>query len=159
GFTEADFARTAARHFNARHHEKTLFPHDAFAAIDRIVNHFDEPFANSSAVGSYYCADLARERGMSTLLAGDGGDELFAGNERYAMDKRFALYSDRPQWVRGLIERIVRLLPEKRGTPTLAQRYIRRASLPNPSRILSYGFFLSLPPEELFDSGFLAQIG
>jgi len=121
---------------------------------------YDEPFANSSAIGSYYCAVLAKEKGVDTLLAGDGGDELFGGNERYATDKYFSLYHTLPAWLRkGVMEPVSRLLPEDSGKISLPRKYIRRANIPNPRRILSYGFFLSMPPEEVFEASFLEKVG
>jgi asparagine synthase (glutamine-hydrolysing) len=160
GFSEIDFARTAAATFQTRHFEKFLNPQDACEAIDKILDYYHEPFANSSAIGSYYCAVLAKEHGVGTLLAGDGGDEIFGGNERYATDQRFALYHKLPAWLRhGLIEPFASLLPDGDSKLSLPRRYVRRANIPNPKRILSYGFFLSLPPEEVFEDAFLRQAG
>lgn len=159
-FSEIQFARTTAAKFGTSHHEKFLTPQDASDAIDKIVAYYDEPFANSSAIGSYYCALLAKEKGVGTLLAGDGGDELFGGNERYATDKRFALYQSIPGWLRrGLVEPLTSLLPNNDSKLSLPRRYVRRANIPNPRRILSYGFFLSMRPEEVFDDGFLESTG
>ncbi len=159
-FSEIEFARTTAARFGTRHHEKFLTPQDACDAIDKIIAYYDEPFANSSAIGSYYCAVLAREKGAGTLLAGDGGDELFGGNERYATDKRFALYHSIPRWLRrGILEPLTGLLPDNESKLGLPRRYVRRANIPNPRRILSYGFFLSMRPEEVFDGGFLEKTG
>jgi asparagine synthase (glutamine-hydrolysing) len=158
-FSEIEFARTTAAKFGTRHHEKFLTPQDACDAIDKIIAYYDEPFANSSAIGSYYCAALAREKGVGTLLAGDGGDELFGGNERYATDKRFTLYHSIPRWLRrGIVEPLTGLLPDNESKWSLPRRYVRRANIPNPRRILSYGFFLSMRPEEVFDGGFLEKI-
>jgi asparagine synthase (glutamine-hydrolysing) len=160
GYSEIEFARTTAAAFKTSHHERFLTPKDASEALDNIISFYDEPFANSSAIGSYYCAVLARENGVSTLLAGDGGDELFAGNERYARDKYFALYHQMPRWLRHeLIEPLVRLLPAEDGKLSLPRKYVRRANIPNPRRMLSYGFFLSRPPQEVFEDGFLGQVG
>lgn len=159
GFSEIGFARTTASLFRTRHYEKWLVPEDASDALDKIISFYDEPLGNSSAIGSYYCAKLAREHGVNTLLAGDGGDELFGGNERYAHDKYFALYHTLPSWLRhGLIEPLVPLLPEK-GVLSLPRKYVRRANIPNPRRILSYGFFLSVPPTEIFETDFLDAVG
>ena len=95
-YDEIGFSRLAAEHFHTRHHEKCLQASDAAEAIPKIIEYYEEPFANSSAIGAYHCARLARENGVDVLLAGDGGDELFAGNERYAADKKFALYHSIP---------------------------------------------------------------
>jgi asparagine synthase (glutamine-hydrolysing) len=158
-YNEIDFARTTANTFRTRHYEKVLAPEHAEEAISLITHYYDEPFANSSSIGSYFCARMARESGVTTLLAGDGGDELFGGNERYASDKRFAIYKRIPSWIRkGLLEPAAGLLPGGEGALSLPRRYIRRASIPNPRRIFSYGLFLSINPTEVFDQDFLAQV-
>ena len=160
GFSEIEFARTAAQCFGTKHHEKFITSTDATNALGKILSYYDEPFANSSAIGSYYCGVLAREAGVTTLLAGDGGDELFGGNERYATDKRFGIYHSIPNWLRhGVIEPFANLLPDNETQLSLPRRYIRRANISNPRRYLSYGFFLSLPAEEVFEDGFLDQVG
>src|SRR5271157_3051837 len=157
-YDEIGFARTAAERFHARHHEKCLQASDAAEAIPRIVEHYEEPFANSSAIGAYHCARLARENGVDVLLAGDGGDELFAGNERYAADKKFALYHSIPTILRnGVIKPAARLLPQL-GPLSFPARYIRRAEIPNPRRMLSYNFFLTQTRQEVFEPDFLDQV-
>lgn len=158
GFNEIEFARTTARRFGTRHFERCLSPEDAATAIPKLVRYYDEPFANSSAIASYHCALLARENGVDTLLAGDGGDELFGGNARYATDKRFALYHSVPLWMRrAFIEPLARLLPATDGKLSLPRRYIRRAQIPNPRRILSYNLFLNVQTTEVFEPGFLKE--
>ena len=160
GFSEIEFARTTARIYETDHHECWVTPAEAEAAIDKIIDVFDEPFANSSAVGSYYCALLARQNGVATMLAGDGGDELFGGNQRYAQDKRFALYHSVPAWMRRyLVEPLAEILPSDGSKLSLPRKYVRRANIPNPRRILSYGFFLNVSPQDTFVPGFLEEVG
>jgi asparagine synthase (glutamine-hydrolysing) len=155
-YSEIGFARTTAESFHTQHHDLCLKPQDAFEVVTKLNRYYDEPFANSSAIGGYYCARLAQENGVKTLLAGDGGDELFGGNERYAADKRFSLYTSISKSIRhGLIEPLVSLLPFSDGPLSLPKKYIRRANIPNPRRIFSYGLFLSEPLEEIFEPGFL----
>jgi len=155
-YSEIGFARTTARHFQTEHYEQCVRPQNACEIISILSRYYDEPFANSSAIGAYYCALLARENGVTTLLAGDGGDELFGGNERYATDKRFALYDMIPGGIRRrLIEPAVSLLPPSAGLLSLPRKYVRRANIPNPRRIYSYGLFLSEPPERIFEPAFL----
>ncbi len=157
-YDEIGYARTTAELFHTQHNELCLNPSDAIEAIPKITDYYDEPFANSSAIGSYLCAKMAREKGIETLLAGDGGDELFAGNERYGTDKRFQIYHRIPAFLRrGLIEPLARLLPDSESKLGLPRRYIRRANIPNPQRIFSYGLFQSLPAKEIFTSDFLAE--
>ncbi len=157
-YSEIGFARTAASKFRTHHSESCLTPADAAGVIPKLAEYYQEPFGNSSAIGGYYCARLARENGIDTLLAGDGGDEIFGGNSRYAEDKRFALYHSVPKWIRrGLIEPAAGLLPSNDGWLSLVPKYIRRAKIPNPTRIFSYNVFLSFAPEEVFEGDFLKQ--
>src|SRR5712691_3287077 len=158
-YSEIGFARTTAEHFHANHHELSLTSRDAYDSIPKIMEYYDEPFSNSSAIGAYHCARMARESGVTTLLAGDGGDELFAGNERYATDKRFALYQLAPAWLRkGFIEPFAAHLPQNESCLSLPRRYVRRANIPLPRRIFSYHLLLSTPPEEMFEPGLLESV-
>lgn len=159
GYSESGFARTTAQCFGTRHYEKCLTPEHASEAVEKISQYFDEPFANSSAVGAYHCALLARANGVQILMAGDGGDELFAGNHRYVRDRYFALYHSIPAALRkGLIEPAVSLLPNNGSWASLPRRYVRRANIPNPRRLFSYGFFFNLDPREVFEPDFLAEV-
>jgi asparagine synthase (glutamine-hydrolysing) len=156
-YDEAGFSRHAAGHFHTRHHEKCLQASDAAQAVPKLVEYYDEPFANSSAIGAYYCAQLAKENGVEVLLAGDGGDELFAGNERYATDRKFALYHSVPTILRnGVVKPAANILPST-GPLSYPARYVRRAEIPNPRRMLSYNFFLTQAGEEAFQPDFLDQ--
>jgi asparagine synthase (glutamine-hydrolysing) len=158
-YSEVAFARTTAEHFKTRHFEKALSPADAFDAIEKVAEYYAEPFANSSAIGGYHCALLARENGVNTLLGGDGGDELFAGNERYAIDRQFQIYHSIPAILRrGLLEPLARMLPDNSSRLSLPRRYIKRASIPNPARIFSYSHFLSAEPASIFERDFLRQV-
>ena len=99
-FNELEYARIAARRFRAEPHEYDVTADDVVDAFLRIAGAFDEPFGNSSALPSYLCARLAREHGVTHLLAGDGGDELFGGNERYARQKVFEAWWRLPGMLR-----------------------------------------------------------
>jgi asparagine synthase (glutamine-hydrolysing) len=157
-YSEAKFARTTAAHFQCQHFEKQINSDDGLKAISKIAEFWDEPFANSSAFGAYYCALLAKDNGIETLLAGDGGDELFAGNSRYADDKKFAVYHALPAWLRRrIVEPLTGLLPANDGYLSLPRKYVRRACIPNPKRILSYNFFLNAEVQTVFEPDFLAQ--
>ncbi len=80
-FSELDDARLVARHLGTEHHELVVEP-DAVALLRQLVWHFDEPFADSSAVPTFLVSQLAREH-VKMVLTGDGGDELFGGYDRY----------------------------------------------------------------------------
>src|SRR5262249_41485998 len=83
-FDELPYARLAAQRFRTRAHEKTVEA-DAAKILDDLVWHFDEPFADSSAVPTYYVSQVAREQ-VTVCLSGDGGDENFGGYRRYRFD-------------------------------------------------------------------------
>ena len=156
-YDELEYARIAARHFGAVHHTMVVTPEDAFKLLPRLVEALDEPFGNNSAIGTYFCVALARERGIDVLLAGDGGDEIFGGNERYRTDRIFGLYGRVPRALRrGLIEPLIFALPDG-GESVLGrgQRYIRRANIPNPRRFFSYEFFFALEADRLFTADYL----
>jgi asparagine synthase (glutamine-hydrolysing) len=160
GYDELDYARLAARHFSAAHHTHIVTPEEALEWLPRLVEAFDEPFGNNSAVGTFFCARLARETGSPLLLAGDGGDEIFGGNKRYCTDRIFARYHRIPAILRQtLVEPIILNLPD--GEESLVgrmQRYIRRASIPNPRRFFSYKFFVAQQADRLLSPDFRAVI-
>ncbi len=111
-YNELEYARVASRAFHAIAAEYHVTPEDIVDAFPRIAAAYDEPFGNSSAVPTYFCARLAREHGVSHLLAGDGGDEIFGGNERYARQRVFEVYQALPPGMRAhLIEPLVHLIP------------------------------------------------
>lgn len=80
-FDERQFARLAAERFGTRHHEFLVEP-SALDVLPKLVWHYDEPFADSSAIPTYYLSQVTRQH-VTVALSGDGGDELFAGYERY----------------------------------------------------------------------------
>jgi asparagine synthase (glutamine-hydrolysing) len=95
-FDELEHARRVAQHFGTDHHEFVVKP-DAIGILDRLISHFDEPFADSSAIPTWYVSEIAR-RHVTVVLSGDGGDELFGGYDRYIPHPRvlaFDRYSPR----------------------------------------------------------------
>ena len=158
GYDEMEYARIAARHFGTRHHEYYVTPDDVVAAIPQIAAVHHQPFGNSSAVPTYYCARLARNDGVDTLLGGDGGDELFGGNTRYAKQHLYAIYSDLPMAMRKrLIEPMAFLLPPVHLIGK-AQRYMRNASKPMPARYDDYNLLERLGASNVFTGEFLAAV-
>ena len=158
GYDEMEYARIAAKHFGTRHHEYYVTPDDVVAAIPQIAAVHDQPFGNASAVPTFYCAKLAKSDGIDTLLGGDGGDELFGGNERYAKQYLYSLYSDLPAALRkGLIEPLAVLLPEI-GMAGKIQRYTKNASVPMPARYDNYNLLERFGAATVFTREFLATV-
>lgn len=160
GYDEMDYARIAARHFRTDHHEYYVTPADVVAAIPQVAAEYDQPFGNASAVPTYYCAKLARAAGVVRMLAGDGGDELFGGNARYAKQYQFSLYERLPGWLRiGLVEPLVETRFAE-AIPILrkGRSYVEQARLPMPARYESYNLLEHLGPRNVFDPEFLAGV-
>jgi asparagine synthase (glutamine-hydrolysing) len=93
-FDELEHARTVARHFGTDHHEFVVRP-DGLTILDALISHFDEPFADSSAIPTWYVSEIAR-RHVTVVLSGDGGDELFGGYDRYLPHPRVAQFDRLP---------------------------------------------------------------
>jgi asparagine synthase (glutamine-hydrolysing) len=160
-FDEMEYARIAAQHFHCNPHEYYLQADDILSAIPVISAYYDEPFGNDSAVPVYVCAKLAANDGIRILLAGDGGDEVFGGNARYAKQKVFELYGKVPGIVRrGIIEPLLNNLPGREHLALLrkARSYISQANIPLPERMESYNFLYRQPLEAVFEPDFLEQI-
>ena len=161
GFDEMRYARITAAHFGAASREHYVTPEEVLEAIPIVAESYDEPFGNASAVPTYLCARLARADGVRVMLAGDGGDEIFGGNARYAWQKLFEPYAAIPGWLRaGLIEPVVLGLP---GADRIApwrklRNYILQAKIPLPERLEAYNFLHRVLPAQVFEPDFLAGI-
>ena len=95
GFGEAEYnelayARQVARAFGTEHHELVLGP-EALGDLEDLAWHLDEPFGDSSAIPTYMVSQLAAQH-VKVVLSGDGGDELFAGYDKYAVEERERRY-------------------------------------------------------------------
>jgi len=131
GFNELPYARRVAEWFGTEHHERLVEPGD-LSLLEEVLSAFDEPFWDVSAIPTYLVSRLAREH-VKVVLSGDGGDELFAGYERYLVDQRrrlVGLAGDNGLGapLRGLSS----ALPE--GTP--GKNYLYHLSLPRMERYL-----------------------
>ena len=146
GFDEQDFselhhARRLAEHVGADHHEFIVRP-NAMEILPTLVEHYGEPYADSSAIPSYYVSRETRQY-VTVALNGDGGDECFAGYERYAAMNLAQRYNNLlPAGLRnGVIGNVMKALPEfrSRGNPLgKAKRFMGAASLGPVQRYLRW---------------------
>jgi asparagine synthase (glutamine-hydrolysing) len=159
GYDEMSYARIAARHFRTEQHEYYVRPEDVASCIPMVACHYDQPFGNSSAVAAYLCARLAREHGVEKMLAGDGGDELFGGNSRYAKQKTFEVYSIAPSAVRRVMEALL-LGTSARRLPLLRKiaSYIEQARIPMPDRMETYNLLDRFGAAHVFAPRFLDRV-
>jgi len=160
GFDEMGYARITARHFKTKAHEYYVTPQDVVEAIPIIAESYDEPFGNDSAVPAYFCAKMARADGIQVLLAGDGGDEIFGGNVRYAKQKVFEAYSLMPAALRrAVVDPLVSMRASDAILPLQKLKsYVRQASVPLPDRLESYNFLRRSSLTDILEPGFLATI-
>ncbi|HEX3801324.1 MAG TPA: asparagine synthase (glutamine-hydrolyzing) [Solirubrobacteraceae bacterium] len=128
GFDERPFARAVAKQFGTEHHEAVAHP-QTIELVERLVYHHDQPFGDSSAVPTFLLNGLAREH-VTVALSGDGGDELFAGYERFAGALAVDWALRVPEAVRNAGERAVGSIPAAalRGRAGKAQRFAATVS-------------------------------
>lgn len=160
GYDEMEYARIAAKHFGCEHHEYYLTPADLLASIPEVAQHHDQPFGNSSALPAYYCAKIARADGCTRMLAGDGGDELFGGNSRYAMQRLFEFYHSVPAGIRRCIEPACGDDSPLRRIPGLKQLcgYVRHSRVPMPDRLQTFNLIMQLDPARVLAADLLDQV-
>ena len=154
-FNEMEYAHLASNHFHTKQHDYYVTPKDVMELLFNLPKIYDEPFGNSSVIPAFFCAKLAKNYGVDVLLGGDGGDEIFGGNERYVKNLVFSIYHTLPKIFRKkAFEPLLNLLPSI-GVIHKAKRYIRRANYPNPDRFFSYNLLSEMPSELIFKEDFL----
>jgi asparagine synthase (glutamine-hydrolysing) len=151
-FSELFYSRTAAKHFGSKANEYVVDADDGWRSLGILARAFDQPFGNSSAVGSYFCAELAAKGSISVMLAGDGGDEIFGGNERYAKDK---IYGHLHALPRAAFDNVLWkwVFKATRESPysVRLENIFKRSSLENPER-----FFMEDTSTPGLGNGFLS---
>lgn len=158
-FDETPYAKLTAEHFGTEHEVIYLQPEQAAEAFVDVAQYFDEPFGNSSAMAAYFCAKFAKEKGINRMLAGDGGDELFAGNERYAKQKVFEHFHQAPSWLQVLPRAVfTNSLVSKLPVCKKVASYINQADVPLPGRLETYNFINQFGHESMFSEAFLKQV-
>lgn len=152
---ELKYARIAAERFGTDHHEFIVTP-DICDIIDELVWHFDEPFADSSAIPTYMVSKLARQH-VTVALSGDGGDELFAGYTRYALDRKRSGFANLPRVVRqGVMQPLGRNLPHG----AWGRNYLHNVALdPLDRYIEDVSVFTRLNKPSLYTGDFRRQLG
>jgi asparagine synthase (glutamine-hydrolysing) len=124
-YNELEFARQVAQHFHTDHHEYVLEP-KVVDTIPHLIWHLEEPIADEAALPLYHLSSMAKEH-VKVVLVGDGGDETFAGYNRYFVYRHVGLYTRLPRLLRkGLVEPMVGALPLQPGNG-LAATLTRRA--------------------------------
>lgn len=135
-FSELKYAKIVAEHVGAEYNEFIVKP-DALEVLPKLVEHYGEPFADSSAIPTYYVSKETRKH-VTVALNGDGGDESFAGYERYAAMRLAEKYHKIPMFLRkNLFENAVELIPTselKRSRARDLKRFVKAASLPKVER-------------------------
>ena len=154
-FNELDFARIASKHLGTEHHELVLTP-EMCDIVDLLVWHFDEPFADSSAIPTYLVAKLAREH-VTVVLSGDGGDELFGGYSRYASERRRQVFSHIPVSFR---RKVMAPLSRKLPHGAWGRNYIHNIALDPVDRYIdSISVFTELQKRSLCTDNFRWEVG
>ena len=160
GYDEMTYARLAAGHFGTLHHEHYLTPDDLVRSIATVATHYDQPFGNSSALPTYYCAAMAQADGVKRLLAGDGGDELFGGNTRYARQRVLGWYGVLPAMMRSRLMEPTLGSAAARRMPLVrkAASYVEQARVALPERLNLYNLLNRLGMERVFAPDFLQMV-
>lgn len=157
GYDETDYARVAAKHFGVPHRVHYLTPADVAEAVPLVAASLDQPFGNASIVPARQCARMAADDGVERMLGGDGGDELFGGNARYAKQQVFELYGRLPRAVRRGVEPLASHLPAL-GPLRKLRSYIAQARVPLPDRLESYNLLERIGPEHVLSPELLAAV-
>jgi len=147
-FSELPFARQVAQRFGTDHHEFVLEP-DALDVLPRLMEHFDEPFADPAAIPTWYLAQMTRQH-VTVALNGDGGDEAFAGYQRYYGDLIADSYRLVPSFLRhGVFDRVLQALPVQADRPMershiMALRQLARAAdISHAASVIRWGSYFN----------------
>ena len=160
-YDETHYARIAAERFQTEH-EQFLIEPNAVDILPKLIWHYDEPFADSSAVPTWYVSQLTR-RHVTVALTGDGGDELFAGYPRYRAVWLGAWLDRLPRPIRALLTaRVWQRLPASVRQKSLRRRFKRFAEALGQSPIRRYLDWIAIFGEsrraELYSDEFTASL-
>lgn len=124
-YDERPYARMVAERYKTEHHEMMVRP-DAMSVIDTLVYHYGEPYADSSAIPTYYVSKIAREH-VTVILSGDGGDENFLGYTRYLSCRKLGERSRLPIPMQKKLRKLLAHLPAGDNSGATLRR-VRRAA-------------------------------
>lgn len=155
GYDEMYYARIAAKAFNTNHTEYYITIDDIVDSLPKIIEDFDEPFANSSVIPAYFCSKIAYDRGIKTMLGGDGGDEIFGGNARY--HKYFADFQKIPSTLVNFFYPFFIHLPNwsNKSIVRKVNNYIKRAKGILSENIQAFDLYNYMDPNNIFEKDFL----
>jgi asparagine synthase (glutamine-hydrolysing) len=161
GYDTMRQARLVAAHFETRHQERFITPADVIDAVPDLGAAFDQPFGNGSAVSTYFSAQMARADGLDCVLAPDGGNELFGGNERYARQAIFSRYEKLPSALRQLLIEPLLYCIGRRNLSRLARgarNYIEQSLLSVPARLETENVLHRFGHANVLEPHFLASV-
>ena len=156
-YNETYYARIAAKHFNSIPHEHFVGPQEALDSVTSLSAAYDEPFGNSSAIPTFFCLKMARDSGVKIMFAGDGGDELYGGNERYITEKFFAVYGEVPFPLRFALNYTAGIMPNLYPWQKV-KNYVHKANQAPIDRFFSYHLYFRDHAEELLSNDFIDSI-
>ncbi len=144
GFDERPYAKTVAQAFNTNHHEFVVHP-DAIDLVERLVWFHDQPFGDSSAIPTFLLSEMTAKH-VTVALAGDGGDEVFAGYERFIGGVAAGAYERLPTVARRAVEGALSVPPAQR-VPIVpkVRRFASRAGAGMPT---AFRQWISYVPDE-----------
>lgn len=159
-YDESGYAAEVASHLGTEHYSQQVQP-DALGILPKLVYHYDEPFADSSAIATWRLAEMTREH-VTVALCGDGGDELFAGYQRYRAVATGAAFDRLPALRNFLATRWWQRLPSGKRDRTLLRRALRFSAALGKSPAQRYMDWISYFREdqraELYTDDFIAQL-
>jgi asparagine synthase (glutamine-hydrolysing) len=160
-YNELPYAALVAKKYRTEHHEMVVRP-DSVSLVGKLIRHFGEPFADSSAIPTYIVSEFAA-RDVKVALSGDGGDELFGGYESFQAVERLRKWDGAPQAFRRLVSRIADRLPYA----AYGKNYLRMISRPSAlERYFEYNYAPYYLRRELLqpdwmlpaDAGFIERV-
>jgi asparagine synthase (glutamine-hydrolysing) len=159
-YDESNFANTVAQHLKTDHHVLEVRP-DAIEVLPKLAYHYDEPFADSSAIPTWYVSELTRQH-VTVSLSGDGGDELFAGYLRYdavSLASRFDAFPPLRSLVAANFWQWLPSSGRQKSFFRRIKRFSKSISLPPDRRFLDWvSIFQEWQRGELYRDEFLAQL-